>query len=536
MSAIFDKILDWILRTFTGINLIVAIVALLAIAVYWLLSGKKKEERPEFIRRLLPVFGIILVAVLIICIREIFFQSSLFPKGITGILVARIEGDEDNGIQRDLVSTLNTELRKGADLKNVQARALLVLITEAKGHDYARKMGNKCNAKLVIWGSRGSDVRERIIHPRITVITEKYVPAKVASQHFEAQIADELMLPPVLVDRPIFLISFVMAQSYYDQYQFEKAISEFEKCLKQPQADIPDELIQFWLARTYQRLGKYRSKTEYLEKAIKLYQSFFAVLTERDFPVDWAMTQNNLGNAFADLPTGERGENLKQAIACYEKALRIYTERDYPANWAMSQNNLGTVYADLPYGDRGENLKRAIACHEQALQIYTKRDFPVEWAKAQTNLGNAYLALPTGDRGENFKHAIAYYEQALMVLTESDFPVDWAQAQNNLGNVYLALLVGNRSENLQSAIACYEQALRIRSVYDFPTDWAETQNNLGLAYKNLLTGDRGENLKRAIQCFHNALKIWTEEKFPYDYEMANRNLKNAETVLASLKN
>ena len=53
------------------------------------------------------------------------------------------------------------------------------------------------------------------------------------------------------------------------------------------------------------------------------------------------MTQNNLGIAYADLPTGDRGENLTKAIACYEAALRVYTERDFPADWAMTQNNLG---------------------------------------------------------------------------------------------------------------------------------------------------------------------------------------------------
>ena len=34
------------------------------------------------------------------------------------------------------------------------------------------------------------------------------------------------------------------------------------------------------------------------------------------------MTQNNLGNAYLRLPTGDRGENLRAAIECYERALR----------------------------------------------------------------------------------------------------------------------------------------------------------------------------------------------------------------------
>ena len=53
------------------------------------------------------------------------------------------------------------------------------------------------------------------------------------------------------------------------------------------------------------------------------------------------MTQYNLGNAYSDLPTGDRSENLHRAIACYESALRVYTEADFPSDWAMTQFNLG---------------------------------------------------------------------------------------------------------------------------------------------------------------------------------------------------
>ena len=53
------------------------------------------------------------------------------------------------------------------------------------------------------------------------------------------------------------------------------------------------------------------------------------------------MTQNNLGIAYCDLPTGDRGENLRRAIACYEAALRVWTEADFPSDWATTQFNLG---------------------------------------------------------------------------------------------------------------------------------------------------------------------------------------------------
>jgi tetratricopeptide (TPR) repeat protein len=90
---------------------------------------------------------------------------------------------------------------------------------------------------------------------------------------------------------------------------------------------------------------------------------------------------------------GDRSENLERAIACFEAALRVRTERDFPHEWAMTQNNLGNAYANLPTGDRGENLRRAIACFEDALRIYTERDSPQEYATTRKNLDTAMKEL-----------------------------------------------------------------------------------------------------------------------------------------------
>ena len=68
------------------------------------------------------------------------------------------------------------------------------------------------------------------------------------------------------------------------------------------------------------------------------------------------MTQNNLGNAYAELPTGDRAANLARAIDCYTEALRFYTAEAAPLEYAMTQNNLGNAYAELPTGDRAANL------------------------------------------------------------------------------------------------------------------------------------------------------------------------------------
>ncbi|UCC69151.1 MAG: tetratricopeptide repeat protein [Armatimonadota bacterium] len=121
--------------------------------------------------------------------------------------------------------------------------------------------------------------------------------------------------------------------------------------------------------------------------AIALYLSALGFFSEKDHPTDWAAVQNNLGAAYRNLPTGDKGENLAKAIECYQAALRVYTEEASPAQWAMTQNNLGNAYSDLPTGDKGENLAKAIECYQAALRVRTEEASPADWAMTQNNLG-----------------------------------------------------------------------------------------------------------------------------------------------------
>jgi tetratricopeptide (TPR) repeat protein len=261
-----------------------------------------------------------------------------------------------------------------------------------------------------------------------------------------------------------------------------------------------------------------------LGRAIVCYEAALRVHTEQDFPRLWAGIQNNLGNAWCNMPTGDRGENLGRAIVCYEAALRVLTEQDFPQDWAMIQNNLGVAWCNMPTGDRGENLGRAIVCYEAALRVHTEQGFPQLWARIQNNLGLAWGNVPTGDRGENLGRVIASCEAALRVLTEHDFPQDWAMIQNNLSLAWGDMPTGDRGENLGRAIACCEAALRVHTEQDFPQLWATTQSNLGLAWGNVPTGDPGENLSRAIASCEAALRVHTEQDFPQDWARTQSNL------------
>ena len=69
--------------------------------------------------------------------------------------------------------------------------------------------------------------------------------------------------------------------------------------------------------------------------------AFTEALKERPrerVPLDWAMTQSNLGTALVTLGKRERGtERLEQAVAAYTEALKERPRERVPLDWAMTQ-------------------------------------------------------------------------------------------------------------------------------------------------------------------------------------------------------
>ena len=104
--------------------------------------------------------------------------------------------------------------------------------------------------------------------------------------------------------------------------------------------------------------------------------AFSAALGERTrerVPLDWAVTQNNLGAALATL--GEReGETarLDKAVAAYRAALQEMTRERVPLDWSYSRHGLGNALArrarSVP------RMEEAIDCMRGAAQEYDRNE------------------------------------------------------------------------------------------------------------------------------------------------------------------
>src|SRR6202022_983665 len=85
---------------------------------------------------------------------------------------------------------------------------------------------------------------------------------------------------------------------------------------------------------------------------------------------------------------------LQEAVAAYRAALEEWTRDRVPLQWALTQMNLGTALARL--GERGSGtarLEEAVAAYRAALEEWTRDRVPLYWATTQTNLGNALQTL-----------------------------------------------------------------------------------------------------------------------------------------------
>jgi tetratricopeptide (TPR) repeat protein len=284
-----------------------------------------------------------------------------------------------------------------------------------------------------------------------------------------------------------------------------------------------------------------------LKKAAEICQGTLALDQREKSPQSWAMTQNNLGGALAELGTRSGAEEgrklLEDALAAYRSALEVYTKADVPKDWAMTQNNLGSALEELGTRSDAEEgrklLQDGLAAYRSALEVYTKADPPRSWAMTQNNLGNALYELGTRSSAEIRRKllgaALAAYRSALEVYTKAHLPQDWAMTQNNLGNALKELGTRSAGEEgrklLEDALAAYRSALEVRTRADLPQDWAATQYNLGNALKELgmyRAGEEGRKLlEDALVAYRSSLEIRTRGDLPQDWAATQNNLGNA---------
>jgi tetratricopeptide (TPR) repeat protein len=279
-----------------------------------------------------------------------------------------------------------------------------------------------------------------------------------------------------------------------------------------------------------------------LEKSIEFLNKAIEIRTRKKHLLDYAETQNMLGNSYANLAKiDNRKENLEKAIRCYEEALKIKAINSYPVDYADAANNISTAYLELSEeGNTKENLEKAIKYCRESLLVRTKDKYPLEYASTINNLANAYNRLAEKSEGSksDLEQAIKYYQETLEIKTIEKYPIHYAVSQNNLGVAYSNLgKLDPKKEHLYKAIEHIGEALRVREKDKYPFDYASSKYNLGTAYMNLAAlEDKKSNCSKAKQCYDEALEIMTKNKYPVIYDMISENIKELHSICGNRVN
>lgn len=274
------------------------------------------------------------------------------------------------------------------------------------------------------------------------------------------------------------------------------------------------------------------------QEAISAYRLALDATSRDRAPLQWANTQNNLGNALKILGEREIGPaRLEQSVEAFKAALLEYSRERAPLDWAMIQNNLGNALLRLGERESGVvRLKEASEAYRAALSERTRERVPIEWAVTQNNLAIVLQTLGERETGTaRLEEAIEAYRAALLELTRERTPQDWAMTQNNLGTALQFFGArANRIGPLREAVEAYRAALLERARERVPLQWATTQNNIGNALQTLSAHESGtERLYEAVEAYRAALLERARDRVPLDWAETNFNLANAKLSLFS---
>jgi len=128
--------------------------------------------------------------------------------------------------------------------------------------------------------------------------------------------------------------------------------------------------------------GQERGENAALKQSIEIWHLVLEQRPRDRVPLDWAMTQNNLGNVLLALGTRESGTaRLEEAVAAYRAPLEERTRDRVPLDWAGTQNNLGIGLEALGEWESGTaHLEEAIAAWDACLTV-TATAWPQAWVQ-----------------------------------------------------------------------------------------------------------------------------------------------------------
>ena len=377
-------------------------VILIGVAVITLIQQFRKNK--VFPR---PLFSFLLIGLALTVLLWQVYQNIREDKFI--VLFATFDGPEETyGVRDQVLEQLRPEIK---DYKNLEVIASDIKVTSSQGSDFAREIGKKKKADVVIWAwYRPTENPNINIH--IENLNPKEIQAFKESESYqpEATIQDleSFEIQKQVSAETTNLVSFLLGYVGLEAGDCEKALMGFDKITRSesqtPLVDLEPVLIVS--AACHFSLGQN-------EDAIKNYNQ---------------LIQMNPNNAFAYSNRGglyNANNKFDLAIEDFNKAIQL------DPNNENSYNGRGVSYYKLGL------LQQALIDYDKAIQFDSKYFF------AYTNRGSVY------NRLGQFERAIEDYDQAIKINPNN------LMAYNNRGGLY------NNLQQFERAIEDYNKAIKL---------------------------------------------------------------------------
>jgi tetratricopeptide (TPR) repeat protein len=103
-----------------------------------------------------------------------------------------------------------------------------------------------------------------------------------------------------------------------------------------------------WMSKATTLRARPDDRKTALTAALELYEHALSTLNQNKDPERWASAQYGIGYMNNEMSLwGDYAKRNQKAIAAYEQALKVSTIDRFPVDFAKTQNNLGNAYNNL---------------------------------------------------------------------------------------------------------------------------------------------------------------------------------------------
>ncbi|MEO0423217.1 MAG: hypothetical protein AAF184_12820 [Pseudomonadota bacterium] len=183
--------------------------------------------------------------------------------------------------------------------------------------------------------------------------------------------------------------------------------------------------------------------------AIAAYQRAARFFRGEAYATEYAILHNNLATAYLSIPMTDEKSRMREALAvqCFEDALQVVTLIDNPTEYAMLQNNLGNALQYVTSSHAVENNLRALEAYDEALKVRTPRETPVEYANTIANKANCLANLPDDPEHPEGGNAQRLHEaRSLLLEARSLFQANGEGARAAMLDEALSELFGDDAD------------------------------------------------------------------------------------------